>query len=168
MNDAQCWIERLGLQRHPEGGYYRESYRSGESVAVTALSDRYAGSRNYATAIYYLLEGDDFSAFHRLLTDEIWHYYGGCGAKLHLLNPAGTYTLLRLGANLSESEHPQVTVPAGTWFAAEPSARQAFILAGCTLSPGFDFADFEMGDRDVLCGQFPDHSDLIGRLTRSS
>jgi predicted cupin superfamily sugar epimerase len=168
MNDAQHWIEQLALERHPEGGYYRESYRSGESIAPSELPNRYSGARQYATAIYYLLEGEDFSAFHRILTDEIWHYYAGCETRLHLLDTSGTYTLLKLGANLGNGEKPQVTVPAGTWFAAEPSDKHAFTLAGCTLSPGFDFDDFEMGGRQLLCGQFPAHADLIQRLTRSS
>jgi len=168
MNDARHLIKQLALQRHPEGGYFRETYRSGESMAAGKLPERYSGKRQYATAIYYLLEGEDFSAFHRLLTDEIWHFYAGCSAQLHLLDTSGAYALLKLGTNLGNGENPQITVPAGTWFAAEPSDKSTFTLVGCTMSPGFDFDDFEMGECQALCGQFPEHGDLIRRLIRSS
>lgn len=161
---ARRLIESLGLLRHPEGGWYRETYRAHETVAATALPGRYGGGRAFSTAIYFLLEAGDFAAFHRIHSDELWHFYAGEGLSIHVISPDGICRELRLGPDPAAGEAFQVTVPAGCWFAAEP--RGAFTLAGCTVAPGFDFADFELADRDSLAALYPACRELIGRLTR--
>jgi len=148
--------------RHPEGGYFRETYRSTEKIEKNALPRRFTGSRSFATAIYYLLEGKDFSGFHRIKSDELWHHYDGCSIVIHVLSPKGGYKRLTVGKS-----SPQCIVKAGDWFAAELSDKKSFALTGCTVSPGFDFEDFELGGRNDLIRKFPRHTKLIEKLTRS-
>lgn len=166
MRSAQDWIRHLALVRHPEGGWYCETYRSAHSFAAQALPAGFTGARVAATAIYYLLETGDFSAFHRIRSDEIWHWYGGSGAVIHCLDPDGTYTRLPLGSELTLGERPQIVVKAGTWFAAEVADGGRYVLVGCTVSPGFDFRDFELADPAALAGQYPAQRLLVERLTR--
>ena len=161
MQDANGWIHRLALQRHPEGGWFRETYRSSE--ILSHLPPRFPGPRCFSTAIYYLLESGDFSALHRLRQDEAWHFYDGSSLTLHLLSPEGTYSTRQLGRSVGE---PQTVVPGGWYFAASVDQANSYTLSGCTVAPGFDFADFEMPRRDELLRQFPQHHDLISRLTR--
>lgn len=160
------WIERLGLLPHPEGGYYKETYRATESIHQGALPDRYTGGRAFSSAIYYLLANDDFSTFHRLCSDEIWHYYAGCPLHIHVIDPIGNYQRLTLGTQVEVGERPQLAVLANHWFAAEPAHDEAFTLAGCTVAPGFEMADFEMASAETLAATYPEHADLIARLTR--
>jgi predicted cupin superfamily sugar epimerase len=165
MPQARDWIDRLGLVRHPEGGWYRETYRSTETIARTALPARFDGDRVFATAIYYLLEGDDISALHRIRQDEGWHFYDGSPLTLHLIAPDGSYSTCRLGRDLAAGQQPQALAPAGWFFAATVDDPDSFSLAGCTVAPGFDFADFEMPSRDELSRLYPQHRNLIERLT---
>ena len=165
MTGAQ-WIESLNLVPHPEGGYYRETYRATERVEANGLPARFQASRSLSTAIYYLLERGDFSSFHRIKSDEIWHHYAGGDLCLHLLDPATGHVALRLGCNPDTGAQPQMVVPQGTWFAAEVSAESDYTLAGCTLAPGFEFADLEMATAAVLSTEYPDAADLVRRLTR--
>jgi len=152
---ARKWIRRLGLIPHPEGGYYREIYRSSGSC----------GDRVFSTAIYYLLEAGDFSAFHSLASDETWHHYEGVPLRLHRLKLPGVVETSVLGKSLRAL--PCLTVPAGTIFAAEPvSGKPGFSLLGCTVSPGFEFADFTLHSRRELLERFPSQAALIRRLTR--
>lgn len=164
--DARFWIEYLGLLPHPEGGYYREVYRSAESMLAEHLPPRYGGGRAFSTAIYYLLEHPDFSAFHRIKSDEIWHFYDGSPLILWQIDPSGGLRALRLGRDPTQGEQPMRVVPAGCWFAASLEHPQSFALVGCTVAPGFDFADFELAEREALLRQFPQHQALIERLTR--
>lgn len=157
-------ISNLQLVRHPEGGWFRESYRSGDSVSGGALPERFVGSRAFSTAIYFLLEAGDISALHRIKSDEIWHFYAGSPLVIHAIHPDGRYQPQRLGGNAAAGELYQTVVPHGCWFGAE--SEGPFTLVGCTVSPGFDFADFEMADRQVLSAHYPQHRELIGRLTR--
>jgi uncharacterized protein len=157
---------RLDLTRHPEGGWYRESYRSAEAIPAGALPDR-SGARSYCTAIYFLLERGDFSALHRIKSDELWHFYGGAPLTIQVIAPSGAHLEMNLGPDLAAGESFQAMVPAGCWFGAELSGTGDFSLVGCTVAPGFDFADFEMGDRDQLLGEFPQHADMVRRMTRS-
>ncbi|BCS52525.1 cupin domain-containing protein [Geobacter sp. SVR] len=159
-------IERLGLTRHPEGGWYRETYRSAEEVPTDALPERFGGQRSLCTAIYFLLERGEFSVLHRIKSDEMWHFYAGAALTVHLITPGGERRSLRVGSDLAAGETPQAVVPAGSWFGAEVSGEGEFALVGCTVAPGFDFADFEMGSREELLRQFPGHSDIILRLTK--
>jgi predicted cupin superfamily sugar epimerase len=149
--DTTDTIRRLGLTPHPEGGYYRETFRS---PLTLDLPD--GRRRSASTAIHYLLPPGSRSAWHRVASDEVWHHYDGGALRLHLLG-VGTGVLL-------DSSHPQIVVPGGTWQAAEPE-RDA-VLCGCTVAPGFDFADFEMGRVEDLTREFPEQKALILRLAR--
>jgi predicted cupin superfamily sugar epimerase len=164
MTDAQQWISRLALVRHPEGGWYRETYRSGEVVRRECLPPRFGGDRAFSTAIYYLLESGDFSALHRIRQDEVWHHYDGSSLTLHLISPDGAYSTLGLGRGGGQT--PQAVTPAGWHFAASVDDANSFTLAGCTVAPGFDFADFELPSRAELCGAYPHLRDVLERLTR--
>ena len=119
---AQYYIEHLELQPHPEGGYYKETYRSAGSIAAASLPNEFGGNRSYSTAIYFLLQQGDFSGFHRIKSDECWHFYEGGSLLIHVLHQNGEYTCIRLGRNLHEGELFQYVVPAGAWFASEPAA----------------------------------------------
>jgi len=167
MPVAETLIKHLGLVQHPEGGWFRESYRSAEQVAGQALPSRYGGERSFCTAIYFLLEQGDFSALHRIKSDEIWHFYTGTALRVHVLFPDGRYCEIALGPDPSAGQLFQAVVPAGCWFGAELSGEGA-ALVGCTVSPGFDFADFEMADQQSLLKEYPDQAALICRLTRIS
>ena len=162
---AEELINRLELVKHPEGGWYRETYRSGESIQVTALADRFTGDRSVCTAIYFLLQSGDISALHRIKSDEIWHFYLGVPLTVHVITPGGRYYPLLLGPDMSAGETFQCIVPAGCWFGAEV-CQEGYSLVGCTVAPGFDFADFEMGSREKLLKQFPDQYVIIQLLTK--
>jgi predicted cupin superfamily sugar epimerase len=166
MTTARQWIDRLGLTPHPEGGHFHQTYRSAEAIAAAALPPRFGGDRAFSTAIYYLLEGDDFSAFHRIKQDEVWHFYDGAALTLHVLAADGSCRTVRLGRDLGAGELPQAVVPAGDLFAAAVSAPHSYALVGCTVAPGFDFADFELPGRQELCRLYPQHRELIERFTR--
>jgi len=161
---AQDVIDRLGLEVHPEGGCFRECYRSACQVLHPGLV---AGNprRSAATGIYFLLAEGDFSAFHRVrASDEIWHFYAGDPVELYLLRESGVETR-HLSGELTRGE-PMAVAPADTWQAARVVAGGAWALCGCTVAPGFDFADFEMARRGDLLARFPDHAELITSLTR--
>jgi predicted cupin superfamily sugar epimerase len=163
---AAYWIEKLNLVEHAEGGYYREIYRSSETIAADHLPDRYDGSRSFSTSIYYLLKGSDFSAFHRLRSDEIWHFYTGSSLTIYLINQQGVLSQILLGTNFDNGEVFQAVISAGCWFAVRINNPESFSLAGCTIAPGFDFNDFEIGDRGGLIKLFPQHRMIIEQLTR--
>lgn len=165
--DASTIIQRLGLLPHPEGGYYREMYRSPDTIPATALPARYGHARSICTAIYFLLTGDTFSAFHRLRSDEFWFYHCGCAIKLFMIHPDGNMEEQLVGSDLAAGERPQVLIRAGTWFAAKITEPDGFTLISCTVSPGFDFADFELADRASLVKSFPQHQSIIQSLTRT-
>jgi uncharacterized protein len=163
---ASDYVEQLQLQQHPEGGFYKETYRSKEVFLDDYLPTRFKGSRNFSTAIYYLLEQGDFSAFHRIKSDECWHFYEGGTLLIHVITEAGKYTVVRLGKKLNEGETFQYVVPAGAWFASEPANGTPFSLVGCTVAPGFDFEDFEMADKQSLLYEYPNNKKIIERLCR--
>lgn len=150
--------------RHPEGGWFAETYRSAGSIPVGALPPHFDGARSYCTAIHFLLEGGDFSALHRLGSDETWHFYEGAPLTVHVISPEGVYRPILLGREPAEGQHFQATVPAGSWFGAETAGP--FSLVGCTVAPGFDFRDFELARRQELTALFPRHGALIERMTR--
>lgn len=154
---AEYWIERLGLKPHPEGGYYAQTYRAAQTLP---------NGRPVATAIYFLLEHDNFSALHRLSSDEMWHFYAGDPLTVHLIEPEGSYRTLRLGPGLEPGQSFQGVVPAGCWFGATVERPGGYALVGCTVAPGFDFADFELAEREALTRLYPQHRTLIERLTR--
>jgi uncharacterized protein len=158
--DGQYWIDHLRLSPHPEGGYYRVTYKSELSVA-TKLGDRSA-----STAIYFLLHGRDFSAFHRIASDELWHFYAGSALVVYVIEPNGDYSELHLGNDGDAGEVFQGAVKAGCWFASRLKDAASFALVGCTVAPGFDFADFELAARSELVRAYPQHRRLIEELTR--
>jgi len=166
MSKAHQWIDGLELRGHPEGGYYRESYRSDEIMSREHLPARFSGDRAFSTAIYYLLEGEDFSALHVIKSDELFHFYDGSSLTVHVIDPDGTHTVIRLGRNITAGEVPQAVVRAGRLFGALVEDTTSFALVGCTVAPGFDFADFEVPDRAQLLSRYPQHRKLIERLTR--
>jgi len=157
-------ITQYQLLPHPEGGYYKETYRSAENIPHDALHEHFSGPRSLSTAIYFLLLKNLFSAFHRILSDECWHFYEGNSLHVHVLHQDGNYELIRLGRNSLEGEVYQAIVPAGAWFASESIGEYSFV--GCTVSPGFDFADFELAKAASLKADYPDHEMLIERLCR--
>lgn len=159
-------IQTLELQKHPEGGWFRETYRSEATVHQNALPDGFSGNRRLSTAIYFLIEENNFSAFHRIKSDEVWHFYLGDALNVHIIWPTGLLETIRLGSQMQAGERLQYMVPANVWFASEPAEGSTYSLVGCTVSPGFDFEDFEMAQRDELIHQFPQHQDIIKRLTR--
>ena len=164
--NANYFINRLQLQTHPEGGFFREIYRSGEKIASEGLPKRFGGDRNFSTAIYYLLRQGEHSLFHRIKSDECWHFYAGETLLIHIIEPGGKYYCIKLGSNIFLGETFQYVVPAEAWFAAEPSPESEFSLCGCTVAPGFDFADFEMAEKAELLTAFPHCKEIISRLSQ--
>ncbi len=158
---AEAWIARLGLLRHPEGGWYRETYRAREGIAADALPPRFGGPRALSTAIYYLLRAGERSALHRIKSDEVWHHYAGDPVTLWLVGPTGEARTLTLGGD----GEPQAIVPAGAWYGARVAEGGAWALMGGTVAPGFDFADFELADRAALLARWPAHRAAIEALT---
>lgn len=159
-------VDALNLLPHPEGGYFREIYRSSHVVGQEALPAGYPGNRSASTSIYFLLPGDSFSAFHRLRADEIWHFYMGDPITLHLIHPDSRYDQIIVGSDVLSGQSCQVVIPAGTWFAARVEKTSGYGLIGCTVAPGFDFADFELAKRSELVARFPQHKNLITSFTR--
>ncbi|MBN1423817.1 cupin domain-containing protein [Candidatus Fermentibacteria bacterium] len=151
---------------HAEGGYFAETYRAELTIPHQVLPGHYAGARRACTAIYFLLDGEDFSAFHRLQSDEIWHFYSGEGLDLYVMDDERGLGIHHLGNSLDPGRVPQATVPAGSWLAARPSDPDSYALVGCTVAPGFEFADFELGDRAALVARYPAHRELIASFTR--
>ncbi|RMH71796.1 MAG: cupin domain-containing protein [Gemmatimonadetes bacterium] len=164
--EATYWITHLHLQPHPEGGFFREVYRSEEVLLPAGLPERYHHSRPLATSIYFLLTGKHFSALHRLQSDEIWHFYAGDRLQISMIDAGGHLRTIQLGNNPVQGEQLQAVVPRHHWFGAHVINPNGYALVGCTVAPGFDFADFELGERDHLLRQFPHHKTLIEQLTR--
>ena len=155
--EAQRLIAALGLEPHPEGGYFKQTYRSSTTVQGSQ------GLRRAATSIYYLLEGDDFSSFHRLQSDEIWHHYRGAAVAIEIIEPTGKHVQLMIG----EDDRLQAAILAGSWFAAHLCGEGAYALVGCDVAPGFEYEDFEIGTQEALVTTFPHHRSLIERWTRA-
>ncbi|OEK07243.1 cupin domain-containing protein [Roseivirga misakiensis] len=163
---ANYWIEQLRLQAHPEGGYFNETYRSEEAIKKEDLPERYQADRVFGTSIYFLLTTDSVSNFHRLNSDEIWHYHQGGSAIIHMISPEGKLSSKRIGSDLTSGDSLQMTIPRGHWFAAEVIASE-YILVGCTVAPGFEFQDFELADREGLSSVYPEYQTLIQQFTNN-
>jgi uncharacterized protein len=164
-NSAKQWIELLGLIPHPEGGWYKEVYRSHGRIPANALAEL-SEARSFSTSIYFLLEGTGFSAFHKIRSDEIWHFYDGSPALISSISPEGNLKQDILGKDYRNKESLQVVIPAGWWFAAKVINSGSFVLAGCTVAPGFDYSDFELGNKAELIIKYPQHRDFISQLSR--
>ncbi len=159
LPDVESLIHALQLAPHPEGGYYRETYRA---------ATRSPGERAAATLIYFLLPQGQVSRLHRIDADESWHLYLGGPLEIFELDeaaPRAEPRMTRLGTRLGDGEVPQHVVPAGRWFGAAPAAGVAYALVGCCVAPGFEFARFELGTQSTLLGKFPNAASLVRRLT---
>lgn len=168
--DARDLVESLGLLPHPEGGFYKETYRAADLLPKAALAGlgegRFGGDRVASTAIYFLLREGEFSALHRIASDEVWHFYAGSPLTIVCLYEDGRREDLLLGLDFARGAAPQHVVPAGAWFGSYVTGGAGFALVGCTVAPGFDFADFELGTRAALLERFPAHGDVVRALTR--
>lgn len=158
--NAQYWIDHLNLQPHPEGGYYKEVFRSVNEVSRVGSADL----KQACTSIYYLLEGRDFSGFHRLGSDELWYFHKGSPLHIHVLETDGTHHTIELSD--ADTGNLQAVIAPNTWFAAEIPTATGFALMSCAVAPGFDFAEFEMAKKDELLAAYPQHQELLGRLCR--
>ena len=159
-------IEKLQLEKHPEGGYFKETYRSEILLPKSVLPSEFTSGRNASTCIYFMLTSDEFSAFHKVNQDEAWHFYLGETITLHMISPEGEYSQVSIGNDFSQNETPQFVVTAQHWFAAEIKTEDSFALVGCTVAPGFDFDDFELAEQQELQQIFLQHKEIIQRLTR--
>ena len=163
---AQTYIEALQLQAHPEGGFFKETYRSAHLIDVPGAPGSAPLRRSVSTGIYFLLEKANFSAFHRIKSDEMWHFYAGQAIEVLELRATGELVRTLLGPDIEHGQHHQYLVRADTWFASRVVDGGAFALVGCTVAPGFDFADFRLAERKTLLASYPQHSDIIHALTR--
>ncbi|RWY53808.1 cupin domain-containing protein [Mucilaginibacter gilvus] len=158
--NAAYWIEQLSLLPHPEGGFYKEVFRSAQQVNRLGTSTLLQA----CTSIYYLLEGEDYSGFHKISSDEIWYFHKGAPLIVHIITAEGEHRPLQLsnqpGGNLS------LVVPAGLWFAAEVPAKRDYTLVSCAVAPGFEFSEFEMAKKEELLKNYPGNDELFDRLCR--
>ena len=154
-------IDRFSLEPHPEGGYFRETYRS----SVSSNYNGFEGARSVSTGIYFLLPEGARSCLHRVKSDEMWHFYLGGPMCLVEIDEAGTFTETIIGSDISAGQLVQYVVPAGVWFGGYPLDGTAYSFVGCTVAPGFDFADFELAQRDDMLSAYPQHEEVIKLLT---
>lgn len=157
-------IKALDLSPHPEGGFFKETYRAAGSISGSALPSIFGTERAYSTSILYLLAEGQKSRFHRLRQDEVWHFHLGGPLRLAMISPSGQAGEVTLGAKFASSQLLQFAVPGGVWFAATPKAGSVYSLVGCTVAPGFDFADFELADEAKMKKEFPQHCGLISEF----
>lgn len=158
--NAAYWVQRLTLQPHPEGGYYKEVFRSEQEVnraGETAI-------KQACTSIYYLLEGEDFSGFHRLVSDELWYFHAGSPLYIHVIDVLGNYHRYELSS--LDTGDLSVVIPGGSWFASEIPSKEGFSLVSCAVAPGFDFSEFEMAVKEDMITAYPRFNELFNRLCR--
>lgn len=148
------------MESHPEGGWYKETYRCSESTEIKNL-----GERSLMTSIYFLLESHQTSNFHIIKSDELWFYHSGSALTVHCIYPNGEYKKLHIGPDFEKGQTFQALVPKGTIFGSSVDKPNTFAMVGCTVSPGFDFEDFKLFERGELLSQFPEHKKIIDSLT---
>ncbi|MCX7834159.1 MAG: cupin domain-containing protein [Ignavibacteria bacterium] len=165
IEKAEKIIKKYKLQKHIEGGYFTEFYRSHEKINQNCLPKRYKSVRVFSTSIYFLLKGNEFSTFHKLNSDEILHFYDGCPVNVYLIDKNGNLEIKKLGRNISRGENYQILVKAGNWLAIKPTKRKSFSLIGCTVAPGFEYDDLHLGKKEELLKIFPKQKKLIEKLT---
>jgi predicted cupin superfamily sugar epimerase len=161
------WIGELGLEPHPEGGWFREVYRAKESVPASGLPARYGGPRAFSTSIYFLLASGQVSRLHRLASDEVWHFYAGGPLRFHVFGEDGTYRSFLMGRDPRRRQALQAVLPGGATFGVEVAGRRSYALCACTVAPGFEYADFAFARREDLAARFPGRRALIARLARA-
>lgn len=157
---AEDWITHLDMAAHPEGGYFKQSFVSPEKIRLAA----HTAERNLYTSIYFLLRSQDISHFHRLKSDELWYFHTGNAVTVHILDADGNYRAEKLGVDLAAGERPQVLVQKGSIFGSTVDAENTFSLVGCMVSPGFDFADFELLKQAELLKLYPQQEQIVKRL----
>lgn len=162
---AETIIRKFDLKPHPEGGFYRETYRCAECIRPGALPPRFSGARSLSTAVYFLLPANAGSLLHRIKSDELWHFYLGSPLRLVQIPPEGTAEEIILGQDIEAGQKLQHAVPAGFWFGAKPVEESGFSFVGCTVAPGFDFSDLELGEREKLLAEFPKAGNIIKGFT---
>lgn len=166
MDIVKKLIDKYNLQPHPEGGWYAQTYSSKETISAKALPEHFTADRPVSTAIYFLLEQGNFSAFHRIKSDECWHFYLGDPLEVFIILPTGDLQTILLGNDFSSNQLFQFVVPANCWFASRPANGSKYCFVGCTVAPGFDFDDFELAKADDLVIEYPKHLRLIKQLCR--
>lgn len=167
VTELDALVARLGLRPHPEGGFYRELYRAPLVLPHEALPSTFGGERAAATAIYFLLTADSFSALHRIASDEMWFFLGGDPLEVFVFDEGGGLEVKRVGPVAGTGgEEPFAVVEAGRVFGARVGTGGRWSLVSCVVAPGFDFADFELCGRAELCARFPRHAELIVSMTR--
>ncbi|MBB6715512.1 cupin domain-containing protein [Clostridium gasigenes] len=165
MFTANYFIEKLQMNAHPEGGYYKECFASSENISSRDLTTKFEGERILWTSIYFLLRDGELSNFHRLKSDEMWYYHSGSALTIYMISPDGILTTSQLGLDIEKGEVPQVLVPKNYIFGSAMN-NEGYALVGCMVSPGFDFKDFELFERSDLLNRYPTHKDVIIKLTR--
>ena len=164
MSIVNTLIQRYGLESHPEGGWYKQTYKSNEQIAAAALPERFNGDRAFSTAIYFLLEQGNFSAFHRIKSDECWHFYTGDPLLIYIIEQNGELKIISLGNDFEKGQTFQYVEPANCWFAGRPAPGSEYCFVGCTVSPGFEFGDLELANATELSAIYPEHKKIIEQL----
>lgn len=164
QQDPQYYISKLGLEPHPEGGYFKRTFESQEQITDQELMVHFEGKRMLYTSIYFLLTSNDVSHFHRLQSDELWYYHAGSPLSVHMIDENGEYTEHKLGLDLENGEVPQVLVPKNTIFGSSVKDRDTFSLVGCMVSPGFEYQDFELFTQEELLLKYPEHKEIIMKI----
>lgn len=164
--NRETLVKILDLKQHPEGGFYKETYRSVGTIKNDHLEGNYEGDRHFSTAIYFMLTEEMFSAFHKIEQDELWHFHLGSTIELHTISPEGNHKTHLISNNFENGHKPQLVVPGGYWFAAKILGPEDYALVSCTVAPGFDFRDFVLPSREELTQLFPKHKTIIDSFTR--
>ena len=165
MYSAEYFIKHLALEPHVEGGYFKANFNSSENITSNDLRTKFEGERILWTSIYFLLRDGEVSNFHRLKSDEMWYYHAGSPLTIYMISPNGELTTHELGLNIEKGEVPQVLVPKNYIFGSSMN-NEGFSLVGCMVSSGFEFKDFELFQRQCLLDLYPQHKDIILKLTR--
>lgn len=165
MYSANYFIKNLGLEPHPEGGYFTSSYSSDITICLNCNSPQCSENRLLWTSIYFLLKDHQVSLFHRLKSDELWYYQAGSSSTIYILTPCGKLITKKLGLDICKGELPQILVPRNSIFGTIVN-NPGFSLSGCMVSPGFDYRDFEIMDRQYLLNNYPKYKNIILKLTK--
>ena len=163
--DADYWIQKLSLSQHPEGGYFKETFIASDIINTDNLQRNYKGPRKAYTTIYFLLRSNQISLLHRLKSDELLNYHFGSPLTIHIIDPNGNYCEKKLGLNPDNGESFHIIIKAGCWFGSTVDEKNSYSLIGCFVSPGFDYIDFELAEREELIKKYPEHSSIIKKLT---
>ena len=166
MSITNQLIQKYNLEPHQEGGWYKQTYKSNEEINADALPERFGAKRAFSTAIYFLLEKGNFSAFHRIKSDECWHFYAGDPLVIYIIEQNRELKIISLGNDLEKGHSFQYVVPANCWFAGRPAPGSEYCFVGCTVSPGFEFEDLELADHTELSVMYPQHKSIIKELCR--